>query len=95
MGEHDTDPVRTEVVRHGLDSAADQMKRALVRTAELACAKTTRLAMPAGTLLELHTGGGYGEAAHRDPEAVRADRAGYVSEERARADYPHAFRPRS
>ena len=32
-GIHDADPVRTEVVRHGLDSAANQMKRALVRTA--------------------------------------------------------------
>jgi N-methylhydantoinase B len=62
------------------------------------CAKTTRLAMPAGTLLELRTGGGggYGDPAERDPEAVRADlREGYVSEERARADYPHAFMPRS
>jgi N-methylhydantoinase B len=58
------------------------------------CAKATRLAMPAGTLLELRTGGGggYGDPARRDPEAVRADlRAGYVSDERARADYPHAF----
>ena len=65
---------------------------------ELACAKTTRLAMPAGTLLELRTGGGggYGDPARRDSEAVRADlRAGYVSEECARADYPHAFTPRS
>ena len=32
-GVHDADPIRTEVVRHGLDSAANQMKRALVRTA--------------------------------------------------------------
>ena len=32
-GVHDADPVRTEVVRHGLASAANQMKRALVRTA--------------------------------------------------------------
>jgi len=32
-GVHDADPVRSEVVRHGLDSAANQMKRALVRTA--------------------------------------------------------------
>jgi N-methylhydantoinase B len=62
------------------------------------CAKTTRLAMPQGTLLQLRTGGGggYGDPAARDPEAVRADvREGYISEERARADYPHAFTPRS
>ena len=62
------------------------------------CAKTTRLAMPQGTLLQLRTGGGggYGDPAARDPEAVRTDvREGYVSEERARADYPHAFTPRS
>ncbi|HEY3542708.1 MAG TPA: hydantoinase B/oxoprolinase family protein [Gaiellaceae bacterium] len=29
----DADPVTTEVIRHGLNSAADQMKRALIRTA--------------------------------------------------------------
>jgi N-methylhydantoinase B len=28
-----TDPITTEVIRHGLNSAAEQMKRALVRTA--------------------------------------------------------------
>jgi N-methylhydantoinase B len=64
----------------------------------VACAKRTRLAMPSGTLLELRTGGGggYGDPAARDPGAVRADlREGYVSEERARLDYPHAFTPRS
>ena len=64
----------------------------------IACAKATRLAMPKGTLLELRTGGGggYGDPAERDPEAVHADlREGYVSEERARRDYPHAFTPRS
>src|ERR671931_794146 len=32
-GEVDADPVTTEVIRHGLNSAAEQMKRALVRTA--------------------------------------------------------------
>ena len=32
-GAVDADPVTTEVVRHGLNSAAEQMKRALVRTA--------------------------------------------------------------
>jgi N-methylhydantoinase B len=32
-GAVDADPVTTEIVRHGLNSAAEQMKRALVRTA--------------------------------------------------------------
>src|SRR3982751_2266314 len=32
-GAVDADPITTEVIRHGLDSAAEQMKRALVRTA--------------------------------------------------------------
>ena len=32
-GSSDTDPVLVEVIRHGLNSAANQMKRALVRTA--------------------------------------------------------------
>jgi N-methylhydantoinase B len=32
-GALDADPVTTEVIRHGLNSAAEQMKRALVRTA--------------------------------------------------------------
>jgi len=61
------------------------------------CAKATRLAAPAGSVLELETGGGggFGDPAARDPRAVAADvREGYVSEERARLDYPHAFTPR-
>src|SRR5512142_2055243 len=32
-GDHNADPITTEVVRHALNSAANQMKRALVRTA--------------------------------------------------------------
>src|SRR5579864_6978417 len=32
-GALDADPITTEVIRHGLNSAANQMKRALVRTA--------------------------------------------------------------
>ena len=59
------------------------------------CAKATRLAAPAGSVLELRTGGGggFGDPAHRDPAAVAADvREGYVSEQRARIDYPHALR---
>jgi N-methylhydantoinase B len=33
IGAVDADPITTEVIRHGLDSAANQMKRALIRTA--------------------------------------------------------------
>lgn len=31
-GEADPDPIRTEVIRHALNSAANQIKRALIRT---------------------------------------------------------------
>ncbi|MHB8471155.1 MAG: hydantoinase B/oxoprolinase family protein, partial [Gaiellaceae bacterium] len=44
--------------------------------------KATRVRVPKGSVLHLHTGGGggYGPAAERDPEAVREDvREGYVS----------------
>jgi N-methylhydantoinase B len=60
-------------------------------------AKATRLAAPAGSVLELKTGGGggFGDPADRDPRAVEDDvREGYLSEDRARLDYPHAFTPR-
>jgi N-methylhydantoinase B len=56
--------------------------------------KVTRLHVPAGGVMEMETGGGggYGPPSERDPAAVHADiREGYVSEERARRDYPHAF----
>jgi N-methylhydantoinase B len=56
--------------------------------------KATGIFIPKGTLMKLMTGGGggWGLAAERDPEAVRADVAeGYISEESARRDYPHAF----
>jgi N-methylhydantoinase B len=64
----------------------------------VACAKATRLSAPAGSVLELRTGGGggFGDRARRDPDAVADDvREGYVSEQQARADYPHAFTPQS
>src|SRR5262245_63257327 len=32
-GAVDADPITTEIIRHGLNSAAEQMKRALIRTA--------------------------------------------------------------
>jgi N-methylhydantoinase B len=56
--------------------------------------KNTRLFLPKGSTVELYNGGGggYGPPSERDPEAIRADvREGYVTEERARRDYPHAF----
>jgi N-methylhydantoinase B len=56
--------------------------------------KNTRLFLPKGSTVELYNGGGggYGAPSERDPEAVRSDiREGYVSEEQARRDYPHAF----
>jgi N-methylhydantoinase B len=56
--------------------------------------KTTRLLCPTDSVLVLSTGGGggYGEPADRDPEAVHEDvREGYVSESHARRHYPHAF----
>ncbi|MBS1676433.1 MAG: hydantoinase B/oxoprolinase family protein [Actinobacteria bacterium] len=57
-------------------------------------AKVTGFPVVAGTRLRWRTlgGAGYGPPAERDPDAVREDvREGYVSEEAARADYPHAF----
>jgi N-methylhydantoinase B len=56
--------------------------------------KVTRLRVPKGAALHLHTGGGggFGDPAERDPNAVRADlRDGYISEAHARAHYPQAF----
>ena len=56
--------------------------------------KNTRLLVPKGATLELYNGGGggYGPPSERDPQAVHADvREGYVTEEQARRDYPHAF----
>ena len=54
----------------------------------------TRLKVPKGSLVRLHTGGGggYGVPGERDPEAVRRDlRNEYISQEHARAHYPHAI----
>jgi N-methylhydantoinase B len=57
-------------------------------------AKVTRLKVPKGATVHLHTGGGggYGDPGGRDPEAVRRDlRDEYISEEHARRHYPHAL----
>jgi N-methylhydantoinase B len=57
-------------------------------------AKATRLHVPGGATIELHTGGGggYGPPLERELEAIRHDlREGYVSEEHVRRHYPHAL----
>ena len=56
--------------------------------------KATRLGVPKGSIAQVETGGGggYGLPADRPREEVLADvREGYLSEEAARAAYPHAF----
>ena len=56
--------------------------------------KGTRIKIPKGATVELHTGGGggYGPPTERDPQRVHDDlREGYISEEQARRYYPHAF----
>jgi N-methylhydantoinase B len=56
--------------------------------------KATRLKVPKGATIELYDGGGggYGDPAERDPEAVHDDiREGYFTEEFSRRNYPHAF----
>jgi N-methylhydantoinase B len=56
--------------------------------------KATRLRCPKGSTLELTCGGGggFGPPNERGPDQVRSDIVeGYVSEQAARADYPHAF----
>jgi N-methylhydantoinase B len=56
--------------------------------------KATRLLVPKGATLELTCGGGggYGPASEREPAEVHADiREGYITEARAREQYPHAF----
>ena len=60
----------------------------------VACAKATRLAAPADSVLELRTGGGggFGPMPEREIESVLEDvREGYVTALHARRDYPHAF----
>jgi N-methylhydantoinase B len=56
--------------------------------------KATALRLPEGTVVDVLTGGGggYGPPAERDSHAVATDIIeGYVTEDRARTDYPHAF----
>jgi N-methylhydantoinase B len=56
--------------------------------------KATRVAVPKGAAVHLHTGGGggYGSPGERDAEEVRADlRAGYITRQYAEEHYPHAL----
>jgi N-methylhydantoinase B len=56
--------------------------------------KASAVFVPAGSLVKLETGGGggVGPAAERSAEQVRGDvQDGYISEEAARLEYPHAF----
>lgn len=56
--------------------------------------KATRVPIPKGSVLEFRTGGGggWGDPSERHSSAVHEDiRAGYVSEEQARQDYPGIF----
>jgi len=56
--------------------------------------KATRLPVPKGSTVDLHTGGGggYGPPSERDPAAVLEDiREGYISGSEARRLYPHVF----
>ena len=52
------------------------------------------LRVPKGAQIEVYTGGGagYGPSQERPAEEIRADvAAGYLTEDGARAAYPHAF----
>ncbi|MBM3676543.1 MAG: hydantoinase B/oxoprolinase family protein [Actinobacteria bacterium] len=56
--------------------------------------KGTGVFLPKGTVFTFHCGGGggYGPPSEREKDRVLADvREGYVSEEKAREHYPHAF----
>jgi len=78
----------------GREGRANAMRLELPDGSSTNHSKATRLQVPKGSRVHLHTGGGggYGPPADRDPEAVLRDIAeGYISEEQARRDYPHAF----
>jgi N-methylhydantoinase B len=78
----------------GTEARANALELELPDGTRTPYSKGTRVEVPKGAVVHLHTGGGggYGPPAERDAAAVRADvRNGYLSEARARADYPHAF----
>jgi N-methylhydantoinase B len=73
---------RNEVLVHRPDGSSEEYS------------KVTGTKLPAGSRIEmkLSGGAGVGPAAERPAEKVKADIAeGYLSEERAREKYPHAF----
>jgi N-methylhydantoinase A len=78
----------------GEPARANALSVALPDGTKHALAKTSGFRVPAGSTIGIAVGGGggYGPASQRDPDAVHADLAdGYISEEAARRDYPHAF----
>jgi N-methylhydantoinase B len=78
----------------GLPARANACVLRLPDGTRLPIAKATDLKTPKGSTVELYCGGGggYGDPAERDPEAVREDlREGYITEAHAREHYPHAF----
>jgi N-methylhydantoinase B len=59
-----------------------------------AYSKASGVKLPKGTQVHFFTGGGggWGEAQERDPQAVKRDvLEGYVTEQFARENYPHAY----
>ncbi|MGN6380605.1 MAG: hydantoinase B/oxoprolinase family protein [Gaiellales bacterium] len=78
----------------GGEARANSMQVELPDGTRTPYSKATRLPLPRGATVHLHTGGGggFGDPAERDPAAVAEDIAeGYVSETEARRQYPHAF----
>jgi N-methylhydantoinase B len=79
---------------HGYAGGHDGAKASIeLSTGEKLMRKGTRdLAPDVEITLELPGGGGLGPPEQRDPALIAYDVLnGYVSEERARTDYPHAF----
>ena len=78
----------------GGEARANSMQVELPDGSRESYSKATRLRLPEGAVVHLHTGGGggFGPPSEREPQAVLDDIAdGYVTEARARRDYPHAF----
>jgi N-methylhydantoinase B len=78
----------------GLEARPNALELELPDGTRTPYSKATRVAVPKGAVVHLHTGGGggYGPAAERDAAGVHADvRGGYLSAAAARAHYPHAF----
>ena len=81
-------------LRGGTEARANALVVARPDGTRTSLAKATRVPVPKGATVHLHTGGGggYGPPAEREPDAVARDvREGYLSEAAARSAYPHAF----